>query len=112
MPTGQHSCRGDQSRRLFPRDSDKRRRSHRMRRFARQNLMSRNDFWSTARCDEGAGYIAFTWRDPHDPLTPWTLVISTSLGLINRIVLTMASSGAMVTTYSGMAQLKREVNRE
>ena len=29
-----------------------------------------------------------------------------------RIVLAMASSGAMVTTYSGMAQLKREVNRE
>ena len=29
-----------------------------------------------------------------------------------RIVLTMANSGAMVTTYSGMAQQKREVNRE
>ena len=29
-----------------------------------------------------------------------------------RIVLAMASSGAMVTTYSGVAQLKREVNRE
>ena len=30
----------------------------------------------------------------------------------SRIVLAMASSGAMVTTYSGMAQLKREVKRE
>ena len=29
-----------------------------------------------------------------------------------RIVLAMASSGAMVATYSGMAQQKREVNRE
>ena len=29
-----------------------------------------------------------------------------------RIVLAMASSGTMVTTYSGMAQLKREVKRE
>ena len=29
-----------------------------------------------------------------------------------RIVLAMASSGAMVTTYSGIAQLKREVKRE
>ena len=30
----------------------------------------------------------------------------------HRIVLAMASSGAMVTTYSGIAQLKREVKRE
>ena len=29
-----------------------------------------------------------------------------------RIVLAMASSGAMVATYSGMAQQRREVNRE
>ena len=29
-----------------------------------------------------------------------------------RIVLAMASSGAMVTTYSSIAQLKREVKRE
>ena len=34
------------------------------------------------------------------------------IGMHSRIVLAMASSGAMVTTYSGMAQLKREVNRE
>ena len=35
-----------------------------------------------------------------------------SICLSDRIVLAMASSGAMVTTYSGMAQQKREVNRE
>ena len=41
---GQHSCRGDQSWQLFSRDSDKRRRSHRMRRFAHQNLINRIDY--------------------------------------------------------------------
>ena len=83
-----------------------------MRRFARQNLINRIDYGQSTRCVEGAGCNNFTWSDPNRPLTPWTLVLSTSLGLINRIVLAMASSGAMVATYSGMAQQKREVNRE
>ena len=38
------------------------------------------------------------------PTASWTLVISGSLGLINRVVSAMSSSGAMVTTYSGIAQ--------
>ena len=46
LSTSQHSCQGDQSRLFFSRDSDKRQHSHRMRRFARQNLMSR------ISCDE------------------------------------------------------------
>ena len=54
----------------------------------------------------------FTWGAQKRPATSLTLVISGSLGLINRIVLAMASSVAMVTTYSGMAQQKREVNGE
>ena len=110
--TGQHSCQGDQSRQLFSRDSDKVRQSHRMRRFARQNLINRIDYGQSTRCVEGAGCNTFTWSDPYRRLMPWTLVLSTSLGLRNRIILAMASSGAMVATYSSMAQLECEVNRE
>ena len=48
--------------------------------------------------------ITFAWGAHNRPIAPWTLIISASLGLINRIVLAMASSGVMVATYSGIAQ--------
>ena len=47
-----------------------------------------------------------------DAMENRTVAVVDIPGAFMRIVLAMASSGAMVTTYSGVAQQKREVNRE
>ena len=60
--------------------------------------MINNKMGQVKRCQ------TFAWSGQTVFPPPWTLLISASLGLINQIVMAMASSSAMVTTYSGVAQ--------